>query len=80
MISDMEANQKLGPIVTELFVKGSKLNILLAFISQSYFKVHKIMRLNAALYFILEIHNKAEIQHKISNHSSDIEFKDFIKL
>ena len=38
------------------------------------------MRLNAALYFILEIHNKAEIQHKISNHSSDFEFKDFIKL
>ena len=38
------------------------------------------MRLKATLYFILKIHNKREIQHETSNHSSGIEFKDFIKL
>ena len=37
----METNKKLSPIVTELFLRGKKLNILLVFISQSYFKVPK---------------------------------------
>ena len=39
MIADMESNEKLSPIVTELFIRGRKLNISLVFISQSYFKV-----------------------------------------
>ena len=37
----MESIKKLSPIVTELFLRGRKLNILLVFISQSYFKVPK---------------------------------------
>ena len=41
MIGDMESNKELIPIVTELFLRGRKLNILLVFISQSYFKVPK---------------------------------------
>ena len=40
--ADVEANKKLSPIVTELFLRGRKLNILLVFISQSYFKVSKL--------------------------------------
>ena len=50
MIPDMESNEKLSPKVTELFLKGRKLNILLVFISQSYFKVPKTIRLNATYY------------------------------
>ena len=46
MIGDVEANKKLSPVVTELFLRGRKLNILL-FISQSHLKVHKTIRLNA---------------------------------
>ena len=46
MIATMEANKKLSPIVTELFLGGRKLNISIVFISQSYFKVPKIIRLN----------------------------------
>ena len=37
----MEPNKKLGLIVTELFMRGRKINISLFFISQSYFKVSK---------------------------------------
>ena len=37
MIADMEPNKKLSHIVTELFLRRRKLNILLVFISQSYF-------------------------------------------
>ena len=46
MIADMEANKKLSPIITELFLGGRKLSISLVFISQSYFKVPETIRLN----------------------------------
>ena len=43
MIADM-INNKLNPIVTELFIRGRKLNISIVFITQSYFKVPKDVR------------------------------------
>ena len=39
MIADMINNKKLNPIVTELFIRGRKLNISVVFITQSYFKM-----------------------------------------
>ena len=39
MVADMEDNRKLSPLVTELSLRGIKLNIPLVFISRSYFKV-----------------------------------------
>ena len=47
MIADMINNKKLNPIVTELFIAGRKLNISIVFITQSYFKVPKDVRLNS---------------------------------
>ena len=47
MITDIKTNKKLSPIVTELFMTGRKFNILLVFMSQSYFKVPNDIRLNA---------------------------------
>ena len=79
MIADMINNKKLNPVVTELFITGRKLNISIAFITQSYFKVPKDVRLNSAHFFIMKIPNKRELQQIALNHSSDIDFKDFIK-
>ena len=79
-IADMEFNKKLSPPVTELFLRGRKLNISLASISQSHFKVSKTIRLNATHYFIMKIPKKRELQQISSNHSSDIDFKGFMKL
>ena len=45
MIADITKNKKLDSIVTELFIRGRKLNIPLVFITQSYFKVPKDLRL-----------------------------------
>ena len=39
MIADMINNKKLNLIVTELFIRGRKLNISLVFTTQSYFQV-----------------------------------------
>ena len=41
MIPDMFSNKKLNPIVTELFIRGRKLNISLDFITQSCFAIPK---------------------------------------
>ena len=55
-------NKKLDSIVTELFIRGTKLNISIAFIMQSYFKVLKDVRLNFTHFFIVKIANKGELQ------------------
>ena len=57
-IADMCSNKKLNPMVTELFIRGGKLNISLVFITQSYFAVPKNIRLNSTHYFIMKIPNK----------------------
>ena len=46
VVVDMIHNKKLDLIATELFIRGTKLNISLVFITQSYFKVPKDVRLN----------------------------------
>ena len=51
MIADVNNNKKLNPLVTELFIRGRKLNIALAFFTQSYFKVPKDFRLNFTLFY-----------------------------
>ena len=56
----MKPNEKLNPIVTELFLRASKLII--------------------SLVFVMKITNKRDLQQIALNHSSNIGFKDFMKL
>ena len=80
MIDDMINNNKLNPIVTELFIRGRKLIISIVFITQSYFKVPKDVRLNSTHFPIMKIPNKSELQQIALNHSSDVDFKDFMQI
>ena len=52
MIADMINNKKLTPIVTKLVIRGRKLNIFIVFITQSYSKVPKEVRLSCT-HFLL---------------------------
>ena len=61
MIADMLGNKNFNPIVSESFVRGRKLNISLAFITQSYYAIAKDIRLNSTHYFIMKIRNKREL-------------------
>ena len=79
-IADMIQSKTLYSIVTELFIRGRKLNISLVFITQSYFKVPKDVRLNTSHFFIAKIPNKRELQQIAINHSSDISTKDFTNI
>ena len=69
MIADMSHNKKLNSVVTELFNRGRKLNSYLAFITQSYFKVPKDVRLTTSHFFIAKIPNKRELQQIAIDHS-----------
>ena len=61
MIADMLNSKKRNPITTPLFIRGRRLNISLVFITQSYFAVSKIIRLNSTHCFIMKIQNKQEL-------------------
>ena len=79
VIADMIKNKKLNPIVTELFIKGRKLNISIFFITQSYFKVPKGVTLNTTHFLSWKFLIK-RLQQIALNHLSDIDSKDFIKI
>ena len=58
MIADMINNKKLNSTVTELFIRGRKLNISLVFITQSYSKVPKDVRLNTTSFLSQKFQTK----------------------
>ena len=80
MIADIVTNKKVQVIIKELFINCRKVNISLAFITQSYFPVSKDVRLNSTHYLITKINNKRELQNIAINHSADIDYQDFIKI
>ena len=63
-----------------MFIRGRKLNISIVFITQSYFKVPKDVRLNSTNFVIMKIPSKRELQQIALDHSFDIDFKDFMKI
>ena len=69
MIADIINNKKLNPVLTELFIRGKKLNIFIILITQLYFKVSKEVRLNATHFFIMKIRDKRELLQIALNHS-----------
>ena len=60
--------------------KNWKLNISFVFITQIYFSVPKEVRLNSTHNLIMKIYNKSELQNIATNHSADIDHKDFMKI
>ena len=66
-------NQKFEAIIKELTIGCRKLNMSFVFITQSYFRVPKGVRLNSTHYLIMKIHNKRELQNIVINHSADID-------
>ena len=79
-IVDMLSNKKLNPAVTELFIRGRKLEVFLVFITQSHFAIPKDIWLNSAHYFVMKIPHKREFWQIVFNHSSDIDFQDLMNL
>ena len=73
----MIIKEKVNPIVTELLIRSRKINIFLVFITQSYFAVSKNVKLNSTNY---STENSEQAAASTINHSSDIGFKNFMKI
>ena len=80
MITDIMTNKKFQSIIKELFIRCRKINISLVFITQSYFSVPKDIRLNSTHYFIMKINNRIKLKNIATDHSADIDYKEFIKI
>ena len=80
MIADMLSNKTFNSVITELFIRSRKLNFSLDFITRSYSKVRKDVRLSTTHFFTMKRPNKREHEQIAFNHSSDIDFKNFFNL
>ena len=80
MVSHVMSDRKAQQVLRDLFIRCRKLNISLCFLAQSYFSVPKDVKLNCTHYIIFKIHNKRELQNIAINHSTDIDYKNFVKI
>ena len=80
IVFDDMITQKIPPTVSELFIRGRKLNISLVFITQSYFRTPKEIRLNCTHYFLMSIPNKQELQKISYAHAPELDFRGFKEL
>ena len=73
----MMSNKKLYSL-KEFFIRCRKLNVSLCFLTQSYLVFQKIEITLYTLYNF-KLNNKRELQNTAINHSSDIDYKEFVK-
>ena len=80
MISDIMSNKKFQDIIKDLFIRCRKIKFALVFITQSYFSVPIVFRLNTTHFLIMKINDRRELQNIAINHSAFIHYKDFLKI
>ena len=79
MISDIEYNKDFQKIIKELFYRERKINISIVFITQSYFRALKDIRLNSTHYILMKISNNKELKKIAEEKSGHLDYKDFLK-
>ena len=80
MIADIEYNKKFKRIIKGLFYRARKINVLIVFITRSYFRALKDARLNSAHYILIETNNKKELKRIAEEKSGHLDYKDFLKM
>ena len=80
MIADIEYNKNFKRIIKELFYRARKINVSIVFITQSYFRALKDVRLNSTHYILMKIGNKKELKRIAKEKSGHLEYKDFLKM
>ena len=80
MIVDIMTNKNFQAIIAELYIRCRKLNISLVSITQFYFSVPKVVRLNSTNYLIMKTNHERELQNIAINHSADIDYKHFMNI
>ena len=80
MIADIEYNKKFKRIIKELFYRARKINVLIVFITQSYFRALMDARLNSTHYMLMRIGNKKELKRIAEEKLGHLDYKDFLKM
>ena len=80
MIADIMRSEKFKAIVKELFIRCRKLNISIVFITQSYFRTPKDVRLNSTHCILMKIGSKKEFKNIPEEKSGYLDYKDFLKI
>ena len=80
MTADIMRSEKFKVIVKEIFIRCRKLNISIAFITQSYFRTPKDARLNSTHNILMKIGNKKELKRIDEENSGHLDFKKFLKI
>ena len=79
MIADIMRSEKFKAIVKELFIRCRKLNISIVFITQSYFRTPKDVRLNST-HILMKIGSKKELKSIAEEKLGYLDYKDFLKI
>ena len=80
MIADTEYNKNFKRIIKELFYRARKINVSIVFITQSYFRALKDVRLNSTHYILMKIVNKKELKRIAEEKSGHLDYKDFLRI
>ena len=80
MIADVMRSEKFKAIVKEIFIRCRKLNISIVFITQSYFRTPKDVRLNSTHYILMKKGNTKELKSISEENSGHLDFKDFLNI
>ena len=80
MIADIMRSEKFKAIVKELFIRCRKLNVSIVFITQSYFRTPKDVRLNTTHYILMKIGSKRELKYIAEEKLGYLDYKDFLKI
>ena len=78
MISHVMSDIKAQQVLKKLFIRCRKLHISLCFLTESNSSVPKDVRLTCTHYIIFKLNSKRELQNIAINHSSDIDYKNFV--
>ena len=80
MIADIEYNKNFKQIIKELFYRAHKINVSIVFITQSYFRALKDVRLNSTPYILTKVGNKKELKNIAEEKSGNLDYKEFLKI
>ena len=76
MIADIEYNKNFKRIIKELFYRARKINVSIVFITESYFRVLKDVRLNNTHYILIKIGNKKELKRTAEEKLGHLDYKE----
>ena len=69
VIFDDMCNERDQTAISEMFIRGRKLGISLLYLSQSYYKINKLVRLQCQYIFTIKVSGKKDLRLMLSEYA-----------